>query len=97
MDSRFRGDDDPFEGGAIPKCHRCSRVAETRARVIAKTRRIDLLDLRRSQAKAGNAALPEGLLIDDVRHLGWVAGIVAFQNVNQSLNAAAGHTFLRVG
>ncbi len=41
--------------------------------------------------------LLEGFFVDDVRHLADISAIVLFQNVNQTLHAAARHPFIRIG
>src|ERR1035437_8562545 len=39
----------------------------------------------------------EGFLIHHIRHLRNIAAVVAFQHVNQSLDAASGHAFVGIG
>jgi hypothetical protein len=36
-------------------------------------------------------------LVNDIRHPRYVAGIIFFQNIHQTLTAASSHAFFRIG
>src|SRR5207248_5375716 len=58
--------------------------------------RISDFDVRRSTFGISAVLAAEGFFVHHVRHLGWIAAVVPFQYVDESLNSATSHAFVGI-